>query len=68
MIFENQKISKNFGSLRIFFLLYNTLKTEQKLQIFFLEKKIVSLKKTLQNIFVPGTQREGFQFIVILTP
>ena len=72
MILENQKISKNFGSLRNFFLLYNTLKTEQKLflgKFFFVpEKKIVSLKKTFGKKFVSGTQRGGFQFIVILTP
>ena len=72
MIFKNQKFSKIFGSLRNFFLLYNTLKTEQKLflgkKIFVPEKKIVSLKKTLEKKFVSGTQRGGFQFIVILTP
>jgi hypothetical protein len=30
-IFEKQKFSKIFGSIRNFFLLFNTLKTEQKL-------------------------------------
>ena len=63
-----QKISDHSD----FFLLYNTLKTEQKLflgKIFFVpEKKIVSLKKTLEKKFVSGTKRGGFQFIVILTP
>ena len=55
MIFKNQKISKIFGSLRNFFLLYNTLKTEQKLfleNFFFVpEKKIVSLKKNFTKNF-----------------
>ena len=32
------------------------------------EKKIVSQKKTLEKNFVSGTQRGGFQFIMILTP
>ena len=68
MIFENQKILKFFR----FFLLNNTLKTEQKLfleKFFFVpEKKIVSLKKTLEKKFVSGTQCGGFQFFVILTP
>ena len=39
-----------------------------KIFFLFLKKKIVSLKKTLKKIFVSGTQRGGFQFIVILTP
>ena len=34
----------------------------------FLKKKIVSLKKSFQKKIVTGTQRGGFQFIVILTP
>ena len=68
MIFEIQKISDHSD----FFLLYNTYKTDQKLLLgqtfLFLKKKIDSLKKTLKKIFVPGTHRGGFQFIVILTP
>ena len=67
------KKSQNFSDhSEIFFLLYNTLKTEQKLflgkNFFVPEKKIVSLKKTLKKNFVSVTQRGGFQFIVILTP
>ena len=72
MIFENQKFSKIFGSLRNFFLLYNTQKTEQNVflekKFFVPEKKILSLKKTLKKKFVSGTHRGGFQCIMILTP
>ena len=35
---------------------------------FVLKKNIVSLKKTLEKKIVSGTQRGGFQFIMILTP
>ena len=39
-----------------------------KKKFLFLKKKIVSLKKTLEKKIVSGTQRGGFQFIVVLTP
>ena len=70
--FYKSKILKKFRITLKFLLLYNTLKTEQKLflgkNFFVPEKKIVSLKKTLEKKFVSGTQRGGFQFFVILTP
>ena len=68
MIFENPKISDHSD----FFLLYNTLKSEQKMFLgkkkIVSEKKIVSLEKTLKIFFVSGIHGGRFQFIVILIP
>ena len=72
MILENQKFSKIFGSLRNFFCLtiHKKLNKSCSLEFFFVSEKKEKLvqKKTLKKKIVSGTQREGFQFIVILTP
>ena len=70
MFFEKKKKSKNFGSLRKFFLLYNTWKTEQKLFLekknLFLKKNFVSLKKIASEILWSEVWKVGFQFMLIL--
>ena len=69
--FGKSKIFKNFRITPKFFFALQYIKNRKVVpwNFFFVpEKKIVSLKKTLKKIFVSGTQRGRFQFIVILTP
>ena len=65
--FWKKKISKNFGSLRIFFCItiHNKLNKSYSLdKIFlFLKKKVVSLKKNSFEILWSEVRKGGFQFL-----
>ena len=67
-----EKFQKFSDHSKIFFCftIHKKLNKSCSLENFFLllKKKILVQKKTLKKKFVSGTQRGGFQFIVILTP
>ena len=70
IIFENQKISKISDHSEFFFALQyikNWTKVVSWKKNFIPEKKNCQSEKNFNFFFVSGTQRERFQFIVILT-